>query len=40
MSSLFFQIFFIISGITGNPLYYIPTLVVYNVVTSKYYIEK
>lgn len=39
-SSLFFQIFFIISGITGNPLYYIPTLVVYNVVTSKYYIEK
>ncbi len=39
ISSLFFQVFFIILGVTGNPLYYIPTLVVYNVFTSKYYIE-
>lgn len=38
--SLFYQIWFLIYGVSGNPFYYLPTLLIYLLFTNIYFIEE
>lgn len=38
--SLFYQIWFLIYGFSGNPFYYLPTLLIYLLFTNIYFIEE
>ena len=38
--SLYYQVFFIIDGITGNPLYLLSTLIIYFIFTSNNFIKR
>ena len=38
--SLFYQIWFLIYGFSGNPFYYLPTLLIYLLFTNVYFIEE